>query len=443
MRRTDEKFTADMDWLTVLMYAAFVVTGWLNIFAAVYDPEAGRSIFDLTINSGKQLLWIGTSIILIIVIVAIDYKFYSAFAYPIYGFMILLLIATIFLGTEIKGSHSWIKVGEFSVQPAEFAKFATALALANYLGRINVKFERLQTKLVCAALIGLPGVIILLQNETGSVLVFSAFIFVLYREGLSPLFLIFGALAITVFVLTLLMDALLLTQCIGVISLLILLYMAYQMFTNVVKKKERRLWPHFQKMLIVVFFAAAIIGIVQSVNYVVNNVLQAHQQKRIKVLFNPNADPLGAGYNVTQSKIAIGSGEFIGKGFLQGTQTKFDFVPEQSTDFIFCTIGEEHGWLGSSLLITMYVLFLMRLIFLAERQKDKFSRIYGYSVASIIFFHFTINIGMTMGLFPVIGIPLPFFSYGGSSLWSFTILLFVFLKLDAHRRQVLGGNRLA
>ena len=438
MRRTDEKLTADIDWLTVLMYAAFVITGWLNIFAAVYDAEAHRSIFDLSINSGKQLLWIGTSMFLIIIIVAFDYKFYSTFAYFIYGFMILFLIATIFLGTEIKGSHSWIKVGEFSVQPAEFAKFATALALANFLGRINVKFEKLQTKLICAAIIGLPAVIILLQNETGTVLVFSAFILVLYREGLSPLFLIFGALAVTVFILTLLMDAALLTQCIGALALLFLIYFVYQMFSNVARKKDRKLWPYFQRMLIVVAFAGAIIGIVQSVSYLVNHVLQAHQQKRIKVLFNPNADPLGAGYNVTQSKIAIGSGEFIGKGFLQGTQTKFDFVPEQSTDFIFCTIGEEHGWLGSSLLITMYVLFLMRLIYLAERQKDKFARIYGYSVASIIFFHFTINIGMTMGLFPVIGIPLPFFSYGGSSLWSFTILLFVFLKLDAHRRQVLG-----
>jgi len=437
LKRTDEKLTADIDWLTVLMYGVFVIAGWLNIFAAVYDSEAHKSIFDLSTNSGKQLLWIATSLVLIVIIVAIDYKFYSAFAYPIYGFIILALITTILLGTEIKGSHSWIKVGEFSVQPAEFAKFATALALANYLGRINVRFERLETKLTCLAIIAFPAIIILLQNETGTVLVFSAFILVLYREGLSPLFLIFGFLAIAVFVLTLLMDALLLTEGISVIALLILIYILYQLVTAI-NKKERKLGPYFQRMFIVVAFAIAIIGVIQSVNYLVNHVLQAHQQKRIKVLFNPNADPLGAGYNVTQSKIALGSGELTGKGFLQGTQTKFDFVPEQSTDFIFCTIGEEHGWLGSTILIAMYVFFLLRLLFLAERQKDKFARIYGYSVASIIFFHFMINIGMTMGLFPVIGIPLPFFSYGGSSLWSFTILLFVFLKLDAHRRQVLG-----
>jgi rod shape determining protein RodA len=431
-------FSQDIDWLTVLMYGVLVLAGWLNIFAAVYDVETHPNIFDFSINSGKQLLWIGTAALLIIMIMTVDFKFYSAFAYIIYGVMILTLIATIFLGAEIKGSHSWIRVGSFSVQPAEFAKFATALALANYLGRINVRFEKLQTKVVCAAIIGLPCIIILLQNETGTVLVFSAFILVLYREGLSPVILIIAFASVTVFILSLAMNQFTLLLGIGILTALILAYLLYKLFNGIARKRTDKIRPQITRMLVIVAGAIVISAVVLSVNYFVENVLQAHQQKRIKILFNPGADPLGAGYNVTQSKIAIGSGEFVGKGFLQGTQTKFDFVPEQSTDFIFCTIGEEHGWLGSSLIIILYVIFLLRIVFLAERQKDKFARIYGYSVASIIFFHFTINIGMTIGLFPVIGIPLPFFSYGGSSLWSFTILLFVFLKLDAHRRQMLG-----
>jgi rod shape determining protein RodA len=435
---TRESFSQDIDWLTVLMYGVLVLAGWLNIFAAVYDVEIHPNIFDFSINSGKQLLWIATAALLIIMIMTVDFKFYSAFSYIIYGFMILLLISTIFLGTEIKGSHSWIKIGTFSIQPAEFAKFATALALANYLGRINVKFEKLQTKMVCAAIIGLPCIIILLQKETGTVLVFSAFILVLYREGLSPVVLMIAFASVAVFILSLAMNQFNLLIGIAVITGLIISILLYKLFSGIARKRTDKVRPQISRMLIILAGAMLISAIVLSVNYFVEHVLQAHQQKRVKILFNPDADPLGAGYNVTQSKIAIGSGEFIGKGFLQGTQTKFDFVPEQSTDFIFCTIGEEHGWLGSSLVITLYVIFLLRIIFLAERQKDKFARIYGYSVASIIFFHFTINIGMTIGLFPVIGIPLPFFSYGGSSLWSFTILLFTFLKLDAHRKQMLG-----
>jgi rod shape determining protein RodA len=433
-----DNLSQNIDWLTVLMFGIFVVTGWLNIFAAGYDVELEQNIFDFTINSGKQLLWIGIALLMIIFIMVIDFKFYSAFAYIFYGLMILLLIATIFIGDVVKGSHSWIKLGSFSLQPAEFAKFSTALALAKYLGHINVKFDRFTTKMIAGAIIGLPCIIILLQNETGSVLVFSAFIIVLYREGLSPIILILGLLAIAVFVLTLIVEQTLLLKSIAFVAGLLILYLLYKIFNSYAKKKNDRVKLHLYRILGVIIVGIGIIGIVKSVNYFVTNVLQAHQQKRIKVLFDPNADPLGAGYNVTQSKIAIGSGEFIGKGFLQGTQTKFDFVPEQSTDFIFCTIGEEHGWLGSALLITLYVVFLLRIIFLAERQKEKFARIYGYCVASIIFFHFMINIGMTIGLFPVIGIPLPFFSYGGSSLLSFTILLFVFLKFDAHRKQMLG-----
>jgi rod shape determining protein RodA len=433
-----DNLSQNIDWLTVMMFGLFVLTGWLNIFAAGYDVELEQNIFDFTINSGKQLLWIGIALLMIVFIMVMDFKFFSAFAYIIYGLMILLLIATIFIGDEIKGSHSWIKLGSFSLQPAEFAKFSTALALAKYLGHINVKFDKFTTKMVVAGIIGLPCIIILLQNETGSVLVFSAFIIVLYREGLSPIILIIGLLAIAVFVLTLIVAQPILLQSIAILTGVLILYLLYRIFNNFAKKKNDRIKPDLYRILAVLIVAAGILGVVKSVDYFVTKVLQPHQQKRIKVLFDPNADPLGAGYNVTQSKIAIGSGEFIGKGFLQGTQTKFDFVPEQSTDFIFCTIGEEHGWLGSAMLITLYVVFLLRLLFLAERQKEKFARIYGYCVASIVFFHFMINIGMTIGLFPVIGIPLPFFSYGGSSLLSFTIILFVFLKFDAHRKQMLG-----
>jgi rod shape determining protein RodA len=410
-----------------------VVAGWLNIFAAVYDVETHPNIFDFTLNSGKQLIWIGTACLLIIVILAIDYKFYSTFAYVIYGSMLVLLLFTIFAGTEVKGSKSWFEIGSFRIQPAEFAKFSTALALASFLGKINVKFDKKKTQAIVAAIVGLPAILILLQNETGTVLVFSAFVLVLYREGLSPLVLIFGAVCVTLLVLTLIFDPKYITVGIIIISALLLINILSDLRRKSIRPKTILL-----KCLTVIIGCAMSVGIVFSVNFFINDVLQEHQRKRIQVLVDPDIDPLGAGYNVTQSKIAIGSGEFIGKGFLQGTQTKFDFVPEQSTDFIFCTIGEEHGWMGSTLLIMLYVLFLMRLVYLAERQKDKFTRIYGYSVACIIFIHFMINIGMTIGIFPVIGIPLPFFSYGGSSLWSFTILLFIFLKLDAHRRQVLS-----
>lgn len=433
MRTVEGQLPKNLDWITVSLFALLVIAGWLNIFAAVYDPEGNLSILDFGINSGKQLIWIGTAILLIIVILVTDYKFYSTFSYYIYGGMILLLLITIFLGTEVKGSRSWFELGSFRIQPAEFAKFATALALSNYLGRINVKFEKKKTQFMVGFIIGLPAVLILLQNETGSVLVFSAFILVLFREGLSPLILVFGVICVCLLILTLIFEPSHIVIGISILSLLLIGNILADLRRKSVKVKSILL-----KAGAVFIGALLSVGVVFSVDFFINKVLQPHQRIRVQVLVNPDIDPLGAGYNVTQSKIAIGSGEFIGKGFLQGTQTKFDFVPEQSTDFIFCTIGEEHGWLGSTLLIMLYVLFLLRLVFLAERQKDKFTRIYGYSVASIIFFHFTINIGMTIGIFPVIGIPLPFFSYGGSSLWSFTILLFIFLKLDAHRRQVLS-----
>ncbi|HSZ24776.1 MAG TPA: rod shape-determining protein RodA [Cytophagaceae bacterium] len=429
----DDSLSRNIDWITILFYALFIITGWLNIFAVVYnpDPEIKQNIFDLSLNSGKQLLWISSAFIIILMIFAIDFKFYRAFAYVLYGFIILVVIATIFIGLEVNGSHSWIGIGSFRVQPAEFAKMFTALALSRYLGDVNTKFERGRTQLIVAAILLTPCIFILLQNETGGVLVFSAFSLVLFREGLSPWILIVGVAAVTLFVLTLIMDK-------YNLSIGILLLAALVIIIRVATVRKIIFKSVLLNSLIIIGVAMVCIFMVFSVNFVINNVLKEHQRNRIMVLVNPEIDKKNQGYQINQSKVAIGSGGFFGQGFLQGTQTKFDFVPEQSTDFIFCTIGEEHGWVGASLLIILYVLFLIRLINLAERQKDKFARIYGYCVASIIFFHFMVNIGMTIGVFPIIGIPLPFFSYGGSSLWSFTILLFIFLKLDAHRKQVLA-----
>ncbi|HYG40185.1 MAG TPA: rod shape-determining protein RodA, partial [Cytophagales bacterium] len=355
------------------------------------------------------------------VILLIDYKFYDAFAYIIYVAVIGLLILVLLFARDVKGAHSWFEIGAFRFQPSEFAKFATSLALAKFLSSTTNKLDNLKTLGLSGAIILFPAALILLQNDTGSTLVFSAFIIMLYREGLNPMIPLLGIVAIFLFIMTLLVDPLYLSLCLIVLAAILIF---------IGKKNAKRI------IAISVTFAL-FIGFVLTVNFLINNVFQEHQRNRIKVLVDPDIDPLGTGWNVTQSKIAIGSGGLLGKGFLEGTQTKFDFVPEQSTDFIFCTIGEEHGFIGTFLLILLFLGLFARIVFLAERQKSRFARIYGYCVVSIMFFHFLINIGMTIGLFPVIGIPLPFFSYGGSSLWSFTILLFIFLKLDSHRKQVL------
>lgn len=430
--RQDENLSRNIDWLTIGFYVGFVLFGWLNIYAAVYDPEVYVSPFDTGYRAGQQLMWIGLSSVVILMIMIIDYKFYSSFSYVIYGAIILLLIATFVLAPDIKGSRSWLVLGPIRLQPAEFAKFATALALARYLGDVHVKFSQFKTRLMVGAIIGLPAVIILAQNETGSMLVLASLIIVLYREGLSPYILVLGIVSVALFVMALMFDKFYLIGTLGALAAVIIAFILLDLRRKNIRKK-----PIYQKAMAIAGIYAVCVAVVFSVNFFVNDVLQPHQQNRIKALINPESDIKGIGWNLYQSKVAIGSGELFGKGFLQGTQTKFDFVPEQSTDFIFCTIGEEHGWVGSSLLIMAYVFFLCRLVHLAERQKDKFSRIYGYSVASIFFFHFMVNIGMTIGVFPIIGIPLPFFSYGGSSLLGFTILLFVFLKLDAHRKQLL------
>ena len=410
-----------MDWVTVALYATIVFLGWLNIYAVTYDQNSDISIFSLDINSGRQLLFIAGATIIILGILIIDMRFYETFGYVIYGFILFLLVLVPLIGKEVGGNKAWLGIGSFGVQPSEFAKFATALAVAKYMGSVGFKMDQLKNQVILFVMIGVPMLLILLQKDTGTALVFTVFTLVFFREGMSPLLIILGVIAAIIFILTLLVNEYYLFAAIGIILVSAIM---------LGKKKPKRI-------AYLTAGAVLVCGMIVSVDYVVNNVLKPHQQNRVKALINPDADPLGFGWNVTQSKIAIGSGGFTGKGFLKGTQTKFDFVPEQSTDFIFCTIGEEHGWLGSLFTMSLFIGLMLRVIYLAERQKNRFARVYGYSVACIFFFHFSINIGMTIGLFPVIGIPLPFFSYGGSGLWGFTILLFILLKLDIHRSQVL------
>ncbi len=410
----------NIDWLLVGLYFTFVIMGWFNIYSAVYN-ENHKSIFDLTQNYGKQMVWIISSIVLAIFILVIDGKFFEAFAYVIYGLILLLLVAAILLSRDIKGSHGWIDIGSFKLQPAEFAKFATSMALAKFLSTIDIRIKDFRTKVISAIIILLPAGCILLQNDTGSALVFGAFIFVLYNEGLSQNVLIIGFFVAFLFVLALMVSKIILLSIIGGLGALAILFM----------RKTRK------NIITIIVIAGCAALVVFSVNYVYNKVLQQHQRQRIDVLLGKQTDLKGAGYNVNQSLIAIGSGGWHGKGFLKGTQTKYEFVPEQSTDFIFCTVGEEWGFAGTSVVTILFLLLLYRIIFIAERQKSNFTRIYAYGVASIIFFHLMINIGMTIGLAPVIGIPLPFFSYGGSSLWSFTILLFILIKLDSYRTFIL------
>jgi len=420
---TRDEISGKIDWITVAMFLVLVTWGWLNIFAAVYDENANQSIFDISLNSGRQLLFIAAALIIAFAITIIDMRFYETFAYAFYGVTMLLLFLVPIIGKEVGGNKAWLGIGSFGVQPSEFAKFVTALAVGKYVSTVGFRMDNLRNQAALFGLIGIPMGLILLQKDTGTAMVFSSFVLVFFREGMSPFLLIIGVCAAVIFILTLLVPN------------PVYLYIAIAAILIVLIVMEKR--KKFRKIALLTIGALMICGVIGSVDYIVKDVLKPHQQNRIKALINPDADPLGFGWNVTQSKIAIGSGGFFGKGFLKGTQTKFDFVPEQSTDFIFCTIGEEQGWFGSVLLIGLFVAFLLRIVFLAERQKNRFSRAYGYSVACILFFHFAVNVGMTMGLFPVVGIPLPFFSYGGSSLWGFTILLFIFLKIDSQRGNVL------
>ncbi|MBD2701801.1 rod shape-determining protein RodA [Spirosoma sp. BT702] len=420
MARRNDPFSQNIDWLTLLLYFCCVGMGWLNVYAAVYSPEAHTSLFDLSTNAGKQLMWIGTTLLLIICILVINHTVFDTFAFIFYGFMILMLVLVLFLGSNINGSRSWFKFGSFTIQPAEFAKVATALALAKYLDVPGINLSKQKDLLWVGGIILLPCILIIASNETGSTLVFASFVIMLYREGLPSWIPALGITAAALFIVALVFPKLYIF--LGVVALLGLIIL-------IMPRHNRSV----TNLIGIGVLGIGMMIFVTGVDFFVNGVLQKHQRNRIKVLVDPTIDPLGVGWNVTQAKIAIGSGRLQGKGFLEGTQTKFDFVPEQSTDFIFCTIGEEHGFIGGLVVIALFVGLLSRIVILAEKQRTKFARVYGYCVAGIIFFHVMVNIGMTIGLMPVIGIPLPFFSYGGSSLWSFSILLFIFLKLDSRR----------
>jgi len=415
-----EKIFGHLDWFSLLLYLSLLVYGWLSIYSATAGEQT-TLVIDLSQRYGKQLLWIGMALLLAFTILIIDAKFFSSFAYVFYFLMIFILIGVLLFGKTVAGSKSWFEIGNFAIQPAEFAKFATALALAKYLSKLNIDIRVLKNKLVAITILAVPAVLILLQNDTGSALVYFAFVLVLFREGLSGLIIVAGVLMAVLFTTTIIWGEVYVSAVLVILTVLGLL----------VNRRLRKI-----KMPVIAILVLSIV-FVFSVNYGFQHILEPHQRIRIQVMLGLKKDIHGAGYNVNQAKIAIGSGGINGKGFRKGMLTQNHFVPEQSTDFIFCTVGEERGFLGSALLIFLFLSLLIRIIILAERQRSAFSRIYGYGVASILFFHFTINIAMTIGLAPVVGIPLPFFSYGGSSLWSFTILLFIFLKQDANRLNVL------
>lgn len=462
----------NIDWLSVFLYAVLVFMGWINIYAAVYD-ESHSSIFDLTTRYGKQFIWIGAACVLAFFIMLTDSKFFTAFSFVIYGLVIGLLAAVLVLGVESHGARSWFELGGIRIQPAEFGKFATCLAIANVMSRHGFKIMRFSSLALIGLILAIPAGLIILQNDTGSALVYSSFILVMYREGLHGSLLLLCFITVAIFVFTLIYPPVIVVSLIIIGSLIAFLYYRqnkqefYRVFlflTSVFLFMLFLRWlleipVEIERLLLFSYLLTCLVGIYYiyrrkmkhvmlvllaswmclgatvGVDYAFEK-LQPHQKDRINNLLGIETDLTGAGYNVNQSKIAIGSGGLSGKGFLQGTQTKFNFVPEQSTDFIFCTVGEEWGFLGSTIVVVLLMVFILRIVRLSERQRSDFSRIYGYGVASILFFHVAINIGMTIGMAPVIGIPLPFFSYGGSSLWAFTVLIFIFLRLDANRLQV-------
>ena len=409
------RFFFNVDWVTILIYIAICAIGFVNIYASIYNPDTA-AVFDFSTNYGKQLIFIFTGLILGFSILLLDAKFFSVFSPIIYGITIFLLLVVLVVGRKVAGNKAWIPIGSFRLQPSEFAKFGTALLIARYVSSFTPKFRDVKSIFFAGVIIGLPLFFIMMQPDTGSALVFLSFMFPLYREGLSGYWLLIFLGMIILFIADFLLPMWL------VISVIVLVggFFLYQ--------NRRR-----QKVLFSIALATILsIAYLFVVKLTYTKVLEPHQRTRIEIMLGLKTDPKGAGYNVIQSKIAIGSGQAYGRGFLQGTQTKYGYVPEQSTDFIFSTIGEEWGFVGCTVVIGLYAFLLLRLINLAERQRSTFSRVYGYCVASIIFFHVFINIGMTIGIIPVIGIPLPFVSYGGSSLWSFTVLLFIFLKLDSN-----------
>lgn len=461
-------FASDIDWWTVGIYVLMVFFGWMNIYAAVFNEEQA-GIFDLTQRYGMQMLWIGISFFIAVSILLIDGKYWHMLAYPFYFTMLAVMLFVLLFGQEVNGARSWLVFGPVKIQPAEFMKFVTALALARYMSAYNFDLRSGKALYYIGLIIGIPVLLILAQNDTGSAMVFAAFFLMLYREGFGSALYVVALMLIFLFIISFLLEPLpilfivlllcLLAQGIAnrnwrdtvrYLALVLLLGIAvfvllplvggrvslyHAMLAGVglslpwlVRYAVRRHLPNLWQFA--VLFAGAVL-FTGAVDYVFDNVLQIHQQKRILDLLGIENDPHGWSYNVIQSKIAIGSGGFLGKGFLGGTQTRFSFVPEQSTDFIFCTVGEEWGFVGTLGVVLLFLFLILRLMQMGERQKEPFGRIYCYSVAAIFFMHFAINIGMTIGLFPVVGIPLPFFSYGGSSLMSFTILLFVAIRLDA------------
>jgi rod shape determining protein RodA len=462
----------EIDWTTVGLYLLLVIFGWMNIFASSYNDQF-RSILDIRQNYGQQLLWILASFLLIIMLFAIDHRLYHYFAYVIFGISILLLLSVLVFGVVVNNSRSWIRIMGFNLQPSEFVKITTALAIARYLSGYNVKMWTWRSVMIMGALIGIPVGLIAIQPDWGTALVFSCFILVMYREGMPG-----WILASTMFIATLFLMTLLMSNTTVIIILIVFALIGFGIISSSVMKaliagiimvffyialKLSVPWSAFKPnayqmilgalaisslvyillsvfrkikgVLLVRVFLYGFIGFTFSVDYVFHHILKPHQQTRMNILLGTETDIRNVGYNLNQSKIAIGSGGFTGKGYLKGTQTKLDFVPEQSTDFIFCTVGEEWGFVGTTIIILVYAGLLIRILVLAERQRSQFARIYGYGVASILFFHFAINIGMTIGLFPVIGIPLPFFSYGGSSMLAFTLLLFIMVRLDSVRKK--------
>lgn len=471
-----------LDWPTIILYLILVIAGAVSIYAASYDFDRA-SMFDFAEFSGKQFLWIGLSIVIGCAILLFDYRIYETYAYPVYIFVILVMIVTIFVAPDIKGSRSWLVLGPVSIQPAEFGKFATALALAKLFNSYNFNLnQKLSNYFRAFIIIFIPIILILLQHETGSALVYISLFFVLYREGMSGLVLFSALCAVTYFVVAVkYVEPLLLGLPVGEFSVFIMIitvfccmllfyckdaviarnvilgfmitgavvailslcgvnvpgnwYFLSSIIVAVIYVSLAMYRHRIERYVVTIIFAVTSVMFLFSVNYVFGHVLEPYQQMRIKVALGIEDDLRGFGYNVNQSKIAIGSGGVTGKGFLNGTQTKLKYVPEQHTDFIFCTIGEEEGFIGASAVLIAFLALILRIIHIAERQRTPFGRVYAYCVASYLIFHICINIGMVIGLCPVIGIPLPFFSYGGSALWSFTILLFILLRIDASRKE--------
>ena len=473
MKRSVNIWTG-IDKVSIMIFLALVIMGWFNIYAAVYNEEH-KDMFDFSQRYGKQFVWIIASLVIAVFVVIIDNRFYFFFSWFIYAALMLLLVLVLVFGSEINGARSWFVFGGVTLQPSEFAKFGTALALAGYLNTQRQELTKLKVIVPAFAIILFPALLTALQPDMGSTIVYFSLFLLLFREGMSPYILVSGILMIILFFLTLMINNLYLALALVVIATLLLWFTSrrwtlaiiglgvFTILTGVLYVVDHFLLKSLgnelvilislifsgvifayyiylrkaKNMLVVYLFLIGSVLFINSVDYTMNNLIPAHQKDRVNILLGIKSDPQGTGYNVNQSIISIGSGGFLGKGYMQGTQTKFKFVPKQSSDFIFCTIGEEWGFVGSFVVIGLYLFLLLRLVFLAERQRSVFSRIYGYGVVSILFSHVFINIGMAIGLVPVVGIPLPFFSYGGSSLWGFTILLFIFLRLDASRTEYL------